>query len=115
MRYLVQHHGIELRQARAIAMGKEPLATGEKPSPEILAKARRVDIRLLTPWSSWEDNLSESGSTAPEPSATASPEPRGSATISAVPVRVTPAQPAPVRSGVPEFLKTITPSDLGGN
>ena len=115
MRYLVQHHGIELRQARAIAMGKETLATGEKPSPEILAKARRVDIRLLTPWSSWEDTLSEGDSTAPGPSATVSPEPPGSATISAVPARVTPAQPAPVRSGVPEFLKTITPSDLGGN
>jgi outer membrane protein OmpA-like peptidoglycan-associated protein len=115
MRYLVQHHGIELRQARAISMGKVTLATGEKPSPEILAKARRVDIRLLTPWSSWEDSLSEVDSTAPEPSATVSPAPLGSETISAVPVRVTPVQPAPVRRGVPEFLKTITPSDLGGN
>jgi hypothetical protein len=52
MRYLVPHHGIELRQARAIAMGKATLATGQKPSPEILAKARRVDIRLLTPCAS---------------------------------------------------------------
>ena len=115
MRYLVQQHGIELRQASAISMGKVTPATGEKPSPEILAKARRVDIRLLTPWSSWEDTLSEGDSTAPGPSATVSPEPPGSATISAVPVRVTPVQPAPARSGVPEFLKTITPSDLGGN
>jgi hypothetical protein len=31
------------------------LAAGEKPSPEAFAKARRVDIRLLAPWSSWED------------------------------------------------------------
>jgi outer membrane protein OmpA-like peptidoglycan-associated protein len=115
MRYLVQQHGIELRQARAISMGKATLATGEKPSPEILAKARRVDIRLLTPWSSWEDNLSEVDSTAPERSATVSPEPPGSETISAVPVRVTPVQPAPIRRRVPEFLKTITPGDLGGN
>ena len=115
MRYLVQHHGIELRQASAIAMGKAALATGEKPSSEILAKARRVDIRLLTPWSSWEDSLSGVDSTTPGPSATVSPEPLGSATISAVPVRVTPAQPAPAQSGVPEFLKTITPGDLGGN
>jgi outer membrane protein OmpA-like peptidoglycan-associated protein len=114
MRYLVQQHGIELRQASAISMGKVTPATGEKPSPEILAKARRVDIRLLTPWSSWEDNLSEVNSTAPERSATVSPEPRGSETISAVPVRVAPVQPAPVRRRVPEFLKTITPSDLGG-
>ena len=115
MRYLVQYHGVELRQARAISMGKATLATGEKPSPEILAKARRVDIRLLTPWSSWEDNLSEVNSTAPERSATVSPEPPRSETISAVPVRVAPVQPAPVRIGVPEFLKTITPGDLGGN
>lgn len=115
MRYLVQHHGIELRQASSIAMGKQTLAAGEKASPEILAKARRVDIRLLTPWSSWEDNLSEGDSTAPGPRATDSPDPRGSATISAVPARITPAQPAPVQSRVPEFLNTITPSDLGGN
>lgn len=107
MRYLVQQHGVELRQARAIAMGKA--------TSETLAKARRVDIRLLTPWSSWEDSLSEVDSTAPGPSAAVSPEPLGSATISAVPVRATPAQPAPAQSGVPEFLKAITPSDLGGN
>jgi len=115
MRYLVRQHGIELRQARAIAMGKATLAPGEKPSPEILAKARRVDIRLLTPWSSWEDTLSEVDSTTPGPSATVNPAPRGSETISAVPVRIAPVQPAPTRRGVPEFLKTITPSDLGGN
>jgi outer membrane protein OmpA-like peptidoglycan-associated protein len=115
MRYLVQHHGIELRKARAISMGKATLPTGEKPSPEILAKARRVDIRLLTTWSSWEDGLSEVDSTALERSATVSPEPLRSETISAVPVRVTPLQRAPVRRGVPEFLKTITPGDLGGN
>ena len=54
-RYLVQRHGIELRQLRAFAMGKVALAAGEKPSPEAFAKARRVDIRLLAPWSSWED------------------------------------------------------------
>ena len=45
MRYLVQHHGIELRQTRAISMGKVALPAGEKPSPEVLAQARRVDIR----------------------------------------------------------------------
>ena len=89
MRYLVQHHGVELRQMRAITMGRVALPTGDKPSPEALASARRVDIRLLAPWSSWEDTLGQLEST---------PEPRGSTTI----------------SGVPEFLKTITPSDLGG-
>ena len=115
MRYLVQQHGIELRQTSAIAMGKATLAPGEKPSAEILAKARRVDIRLLTPWSSWEDNLSEVDSITPGPNATVSPVPQGSETISAAPVRVTPVQPAPARRRVPEFLRTITPSDLGGN
>jgi peptidoglycan-associated lipoprotein len=51
-RYLVQRYDIELRQLRGFAMGKVAV---EKPSPEAFAKARRVDIRLLAPWSSWED------------------------------------------------------------
>jgi outer membrane protein OmpA-like peptidoglycan-associated protein len=105
MRYLVQHHGIELRQVRAIAMGKEALATGEKPGPDAFAKARRVDLRLLTPWSSWEDNLSSIQSSSPEPE---------SSTVTSM----QPPQPAPIdvpdRGGLPEFLKTITPNDLGG-
>jgi outer membrane protein OmpA-like peptidoglycan-associated protein len=113
MRYLVQQHGIELRQARAISMGKAALPDGEKPSPEVLAKSRRVDIRLLTPWSSWEDTLSQDNSAAPEHSAAASPEPLESVTISVVPVRMPPVQPTPLRRGVPEFLNTITPRDLG--
>jgi outer membrane protein OmpA-like peptidoglycan-associated protein len=54
IRHLVQR-GIELRQVRSIAMGKVTLAAGEKPSAEVLADARRVEMRLLTPWSSWED------------------------------------------------------------
>jgi len=99
MRYLVEHHGIELRQVRAITMGKVALPAGEKPSPEALASARRVDLRLLAPWSSWEDTL---GRVEP------TPEPQGSATVSSVPDSVAP------RGGMPEFLKTITPGDLGG-
>jgi outer membrane protein OmpA-like peptidoglycan-associated protein len=115
MRYLVQHHGIELRQARAISMGKVALPDGEKPSPEVLAKTRRVDIRLLTPWSSWEDTLGQVDSAAPEHSAAARPEPLESVTISVVPVRMPPLQPVRLRGGVvPEFLDTITPGDLGG-
>ena len=94
-------------------MGKVALPAGEKPSPEVLAQARRVDIRLLTPWSSWEDTVGQVDSTAPEHSAAASPEPLESVTISAVPVRM-PLQPAPFRGTVPEFLNTITPRDLGG-
>jgi outer membrane protein OmpA-like peptidoglycan-associated protein len=121
MRYLVQRHGIELRQLRAISMGKVTLGAGEKASPEALARARRVDIRLLAPWSSWEDAQSQINSTAPEPTATVVPALRGPATISALPVQAEPMQPpqaapidAPARGRLPEFLKTITPKDLGG-
>ena len=121
MRYLVQHHGIELRQLRAISMGKVALGAGEKASPEALAKARRVDIRLLAPWSSWEDAQTQTNPTAPEQTVTVVPAPRGPATISALPVQAEPIQPtpaaridAPARGRLPEFLKTITPKDLGG-
>jgi outer membrane protein OmpA-like peptidoglycan-associated protein len=121
MRYLVQRHGIELRQLRAISMGKVALGAGEKASPEALARARRVDIRLLAPWSSWEDAQSQINSTAPEATVTVVPAPRGPATISALPVQAEPMQPpqaapidAPARGRLPEFLKTITPKDLGG-
>ena len=54
-RDLVRRHDIDLRQIRAIAMGKVALAAGEKPTDEVLAQARRVEIRILAPWSSWED------------------------------------------------------------
>ena len=121
MRYLVQRHGIELRQLRAIAMGKVALGAGEKASPEALARARRVDIRLLAPWSSWEDAQSQIDPTAPEQTLTVIPAPRGPATISARPVQAEPMQPpqaaridGPVRGRLLEFLKTITPRDLGG-
>ena len=119
MRYLVQRHGIELRQLRAISVGKVALGAGEKASPEALARARRVDIRLLAPWSSWEDAQGQIP-TAPEQTVTV-PEPRGPATISALPVQAEPVQPpqatvvdAPAPGRLDEFLKTITPKDLGG-
>ena len=41
--------------------GQVTLAPGEKPSAEALARARRVDIRLFSPWSSWEDTQAQSG------------------------------------------------------
>ena len=66
MRHLVQRHGIELRQLRAISMGTVPLGAGEKASPEALARARRVDIRLRAPWSSWEDAQAQVDRAAPE-------------------------------------------------
>ena len=102
MRYLVQRHGIELRQVRSITMGKVEPVPGEKPTAETLAKARRVDMRLLAPWSSWEDSVGRARPTAPEK--TAAPEPHGPSTISAL----------PPRGELAEFLKTLTPTDLGG-
>jgi outer membrane protein OmpA-like peptidoglycan-associated protein len=121
MRYLVQRHGIELRQLRAIAMGKVALGAGEKASPEALARARRVDIRLLAPWSSWEDAQNQIGQAAPEQTATVVPASSGPATISALPVQAEPMQPppaarvdAPAQGRLLEVLKTITPKDLGG-
>ena len=119
-RYLVLRHGIGLRQLRAISIGKVALGTGEKASPEVLARARRVEIRLFAPWSSWEDAQSQIDPTAPEQTVTV-PEPRGPATISALPVQAEPVQPpqatlvdAPAPGRLDEFLKTITPKDLGG-
>jgi len=105
MRYLVKRHGIELHQLRAISVGKVALGAGEKASPEALARARRVDIRLLAPWSSWEDALSQIDPTGPEQTVTVIPEPRGSP-IAAVPVQAELMQPpqaaridAPARGG----------------
>ncbi len=51
-------------------MGKVALAAGEKRSAEAFAKARRVDIRLLAPWSSWEDAQIPIDHTAPAQTST---------------------------------------------
>jgi outer membrane protein OmpA-like peptidoglycan-associated protein len=114
--YLVQRHGIELRQLRGTAMGRVALAPGEKPSAESLARARRVDIRLFSPWSSWEDTQAQSGDRAANPSrVTAAP-----ATTSELPDQIQPSglpravleDPAAQRR-LPALLRTITPLDLG--
>jgi outer membrane protein OmpA-like peptidoglycan-associated protein len=98
-RHLVQHHGIELRQLRAVSMGKVALAAGEKPSTEALGKARRVDIRLLTPWSSWEDaGQTQMGEAAPAQAATvALPAPRESEQPTPAATVVPPIQPVPTQ------------------
>jgi hypothetical protein len=97
------------------------LGAGEKASPEALARARRVDILLLAPWSSWEDTQSQIDPTTPGQTVSVIPTPRGPATISVLPAQAEPTQPsqptridAPARGRLPEFLKTITPKDLGG-
>jgi len=113
--YLVQQHGVELRQLRGIAMGKMTLAAGEKPSAEALARARRVDIRLFSPWSSWEDTQAQSGERTATAPATAAP-----ATVAGLPDQTEPSllpqaalDDSSSRGRLPELLKTITPLDLG--
>jgi len=74
-RHLVAQHGVELRQIRAAAMGK---ASVDGTTGDALARARRVDVRLLTPWSSWEDQeaLNERSDDAPAASPPTMTEPR---------------------------------------
>ena len=163
-RYLVRSHGIELRQLRAVAMGKVELGADEKPSTPAFAKTRRVDIRLLAPWASWEDaaqtQMSEAAPAQADPTRTQS-APRESAQSTPATTVVPPVQPettepiqvsladpasagpaspnierdqpaAPrkislrsghdggaLKNGAPgrvltEFLKSLSPEDLGG-
>ena len=128
-RYLVQRHGIELRQVRAVAMGKVALAAGEKPSTEAFAKARRVDIRLLAPWSSWEDDQPQIDHTAPAQTSTVDPSAEAGA---AAPKSIEDDQPATLTisarpghdrdalqndargTALLEYLKATSPKELGG-
>jgi outer membrane protein OmpA-like peptidoglycan-associated protein len=113
VRYLVTHHGIEPRQLRAVTMGKAALDTGDKPSTEALAQARRVDIRLLAPWSSWEDTQAqtdqsdEAGAASP-PTSIEADRP---ATQKLAP-RDALKEDAPGTTWL-EIMKTISPQDLG--
>jgi outer membrane protein OmpA-like peptidoglycan-associated protein len=50
-RYLVMRGGIDIRRIHSVGMGKVVLAAGERGNNETYAKARRVDIRLLSPQS----------------------------------------------------------------
>lgn len=50
-RYLVNRGGIDIRRIHSVGMGKVVLAAGERGNNEVYAKARRVDIRLLSPQS----------------------------------------------------------------
>jgi OOP family OmpA-OmpF porin len=50
-RYLVTRAGIDVRRIHSVGMGKVALAAGERGSNEVYAKARRVDVRLLSPQS----------------------------------------------------------------
>ena len=75
-RFLVRSHGIELRQLRAVTMGKVELGADMKPGTPGFAKTRRVDIRLLAPWSSFEDAAQTQ--TSPSARAGAHTDPVGS-------------------------------------
>ena len=50
-RYLVMRGGIDVRRIHSVGMGKVVLAAGERANNDTYAKARRVDIRLLSPQS----------------------------------------------------------------
>lgn len=110
IRHLVQRHGIELRQLRAAAMGKTALGFGAKPGPDPYASARRVEMRLLTPWSSWED---QSAGDRNDEAVAASPS-------TSLPPALRPAMPtsAPgdllTREPWREILNGISRRDLGG-
>jgi outer membrane protein OmpA-like peptidoglycan-associated protein len=118
MRYLVQQHSIELRQLHGIAMGKVPVAAGEKATPETMAEARRVDLRVLTPWSSWEERTELDHTSVATPSATMEAPTEAPA---ALPLEVHQSEASeanrlesPARRRAPAFLRTLTPQDLGG-
>jgi outer membrane protein OmpA-like peptidoglycan-associated protein len=118
VRHLAQRHGIELRQLQAASMGTAPLAPGEKPTPEALANARRVDIRLLAPWSSWEDSqvqgdsatdaVSASPPTTEAPASSPTTEALASPESNRGPIER--MAPGPLR----EILNTISKEELGG-
>jgi outer membrane protein OmpA-like peptidoglycan-associated protein len=110
IRYLVQRHGIELRQLRAVAMGKAALVAGEKPTTEAFAKARRVDIRLLAPWSSWEDTLAQTDQS--DEAGAASPPTSIEADRPATPT-IAPRDVLKKDAAWLEIMKTISPQDLG--
>jgi peptidoglycan-associated lipoprotein len=121
VRYLMQRHGIELRQLHGITMGKVAVADGEKPSAEALATARRVDVRLFAPAASWEDSQAQSEQTTPERAARTVPPSAAPAPVVGLPDQVAPSLPqaapqdSPARRRLPEHMRTITPQDLGAD
>ena len=119
IRYLMQHHNIELRQLHGIAMGNVGLAPGEKATPETMARARRVDLRVLTPWSSWEERTELDRNPLAPPSTIVTEPPVNEP--SALPAEVQQSESSPVnaldspgRQRLPDFLRDITPQELGG-
>lgn len=126
IRYLVQRHGIELRQLRAAAMGATTLNPGPKSTPDQRADARRVEMRLLAPWSSWEDR--QTANEPDEPAVAASP----ATVIERSPAPATPATgPTMERNALPaapaigpgelltkepwrDIVDAIAPGNLGG-
>jgi outer membrane protein OmpA-like peptidoglycan-associated protein len=111
IRYLVRRHDIELRQLRAVAMGKATLVMGEKPTAEAFANARRVDIRLLAPWSSWEDSQAQIDPS--NDAGAASPPTSIEADRPGAP-KIVPRDVLGQDGGAwAEIMKTISPRDLG--
>jgi outer membrane protein OmpA-like peptidoglycan-associated protein len=142
MRYLVQQHSIELRQLHGLPMGKIAFGAGERPTPETMAAARRVELRVLTPWSSWEDRAEREAPAAlpaevqqreapaalpaevqqHEAPAALPAEVRQREAPAALPAEVqqreAPATDGPDSAGrqrLPAFLRDLTPRDFGGD
>jgi hypothetical protein len=117
VRHLVQRHGIELRQLYSASMGRVTFGP-EKPSGDAFANARRVDIRLLAPWSSWEDSAqADDLSTAAGAASPPTTGPRPSATRPAPPRQSEDGNEPNRNAGaltLREILRTISKEDLGG-
>ena len=125
MRYLMVRRDIELRQMQGIPIGQDPVPAAGRPR-RVLAQARRVDLRVLTPWSSSEDRTAS----RPEPGRVAIALHGG---IVGHRGAVGAAQRGPAERGageqrcagehvdssagarLPALLRTLTPRDLGGD
>jgi len=102
-------------------MGKVVLSPGEQPTADVLAAARRVDVRLFAPWSSWEDSQVQGAQTKSDGAAT----PESATPAPATAVRPSDEQPSALPRGVAEerpaeppyrrlldLIETVTPQDL---
>src|SRR5262245_40262014 len=120
MRYLVQNYETELRQMYGVPMGKVAVPPGTKITPAVMAEARRVDLRVLAPWSSWEERAAVPRNPIEPPPASAATS-SGTEAPSALPGDVQRDDAPPAMSlslpgsRLPAFLQTITPQDLGAD
>jgi hypothetical protein len=107
-------------------MGKTALTAGAKPGLDIFGLARRVDLRLVAPWSSWEDRESQRpdsdylGAASPPTSLSddqrvgpSSPPVRPSSSIVGPSSSIVPRELHPRNERWRELVDTISPQELG--